>query len=781
MELVGRHTETARIRQLLEAALSGIGGLLALSGPAGVGRTALLDAADAMGRRLGFVVLRASGEPHRLAWMQLLRDIGEDGLAQRLINQPSVLELDSAAKVLASGQRRLILLDDLDTVSDTTGLLPLLSSRLTSGSTAVIVTSRMPLGIRNELVLGGLTPDDVIAMFPDLSDDSARALWTASRGRPGIALAVAGSLGSAKDPTVHLALHAVSNAEFLDVDADLVALIERALWLASDDATGARLRGRLAYELMADQAAASRRRALVAEAIGLARRSGDQRALAEVLDARLHALWDPAGAADRLSAADEIIELAHEVADTGRERRGLFWRFVALTELARLDEAESALSRFEKAARDAGDADDIFMATGRQAMLAALRGRFTSAAALTDETAAMGERLGLRDASRLVGALRGMIGLEKGEAEGSLASAALLLSYARWLPGHYIEATAARLLAIGGEFDQALAELERVLPSILAGSGPRWLGAMTDLSAVARSVHATAAAQALYPKLLPYAGRLVIYGGANMVTGPVDHYLGLLALEIEAVPAAIDHFSAAIATEQRIGALPWLARSLEARSDAYLELHDPRSAVDREQATALAQRLGVTLLQQPVHQAWSLRQQEGDWLLTADDEHARLRDAKGLHYLRTLLAAPGQEISALDLFAGDPVPAAPQPMDTVIDEQARRQYVSRVEQLDAELTAADRAGDQLRGAEVAAEREALIRQLRGATGLGGRLRSVNPEAESARVNVTRALRTTIDRIAAAAPKCGGHLQASIRTGGFCRYQPGPGGPSQWQV
>jgi hypothetical protein len=46
------------------------------------------------------------------------------------------------------------------------------------------------------------------------------------------------------------------------------------------------------------------------EALRLARRTADPATLAEVLDARLHALWDPAGAEDRLAADSEIIDLA---------------------------------------------------------------------------------------------------------------------------------------------------------------------------------------------------------------------------------------------------------------------------------------------------------------------------------------------------------------------------------------------------------------------------------------------------------------------------------------
>jgi hypothetical protein len=68
-----------------------------------------------------------------------------------------------------------------------------------------------------------------------------------------------------------------------------------------------------------------------------------------------------------------------------------------------------------------------------------------------------------------------------------------------------------------------------------------------------------------------------------------------------------------------------------------------------------------------------------------------------------------------------------------------------------------------------------------ATGLAGRPRRATATAERARVNVTRTLRATIDRITMAAPIAGAHLNSSIRTGAACRYQPGTGGPDRWHT
>src|SRR6266852_5972243 len=74
------------------------------------------------------------------------------------------------------------------------------------------------------------------------------------------------------------------------------------------ETTRSRVFARLAHELLGDASAGARRRALVDEALELARGSNDKQTLAEVLDARLHALWDPAGAEDRLATATEIVD-----------------------------------------------------------------------------------------------------------------------------------------------------------------------------------------------------------------------------------------------------------------------------------------------------------------------------------------------------------------------------------------------------------------------------------------------------------------------------------------
>jgi hypothetical protein len=255
--------------------------------------------------------------------------------------------------------------------------------------------------------------------------------------------------------------------------------------------------------MLGDSSAGPRRRVLADEALKLARDAAELRVLAEVLDARLHALWDPAGAEDRLAAAAEIIDLARAAGDDIRERHGMFWRFVALMELGRMGEAESALAAFERAAIAAGDRQAAVMATARHAMPATFRGRFDEAARLITEVAAGGQRAGLPDTERLVASLYAEIAFYRGPAAAPSA-VDQLLALARRLPGHFMEANAAAWLVMLGREDEAQAEMDRVLPAVLAGSGSRWLGAAAMLALVAAQTGDVSAAAQLREALLPY-------------------------------------------------------------------------------------------------------------------------------------------------------------------------------------------------------------------------------------------------------------------------------------
>ena len=524
MPVIGRGRELRETGRLLDRAAGGAGGLLVFVGASGSGKTALAGAAAGEALRRGFRVLRGSppaGQPGRLVWAQLLRDAGApDELAAGLLGvEAGPLDLDSAARHLASAGPRLIVVDDLDRGGlEAAAMLSVVAARCAPSCTAVIATSATPLGLPGELRLAGLSQTDLTeAVLVGTTGEpgaeavgeagAGRALWVASRGLPGVALSLArelAGLAAIQDAVVHLALRAAPTAAFLDVDANLVRLLELAAERATDDAARARVLARLAGELLGDAAAAARRRALADEALRLARRTGDPGTLAEVLDARLHALWDPAGAEARLAAGSEIIDLARAAGDDRRERHGQFWRFVALMELGRVAEAESALAAFAREAAAAGDAEAAVMVTARHAMLAVLRGQLDEASRLIREVAEAARQAGMPDTDAITGTLGGSVAAERGTEADAEQGVQVLLASARRQPGHLFEATAARILTTLGRTAEAGAELDRLLPRALGSSGPRWLGAMADLSVVAAGVGNTDAAARLANALAPY-------------------------------------------------------------------------------------------------------------------------------------------------------------------------------------------------------------------------------------------------------------------------------------
>jgi hypothetical protein len=150
------------------------------------------------------------------------------------------------------------------------------------------------------------------------------------------------------------------------------------------------------------------------------------------------------------------------------------------------------------------------------------------------------------------------------------------------------------------------------------------------------------------------------------------------------------------------------------------------------------------------------------WQLDYEGRSVHLQDAKGLRQLATLLAKPGTAIPALALAATDDEPSG--------DVRAQR---ARANELREEIAEARAFNDPERAARASARLEALAAEL------GGDVRSVG--AERARVNVTRAIRAALRRIAAHEPELGHLLQRTIRTGTSCEYRPDLDVPLDWEV
>jgi hypothetical protein len=186
---------------------------------------------------------------------------------------------------------------------------------------------------------------------------------------------------------------------------------------------------------------------------------------------------------------------------------------------------------------------------------------------------------------------------------------------------------------------------------------------------------------------------------------------------------------------------------------------------------------------------------EGDvWMIVYEGETFRIRDVKGLGYIATLLASPGRQAHVLELvnapgpaggraaLAADAVGASwSSDLAPLLDEQAKREYGRRLDELEDEIDEARRSGDHDRAARLADELEFVTGELRSALGLHGRDRTFPSPQERARVSVTKAIKTAIKLIDKHSPSLAAHLDTCVQTGRFCSYATPGAAPPEWSL
>ena len=180
----------------------------------------------------------------------------------------------------------------------------------------------------------------------------------------------------------------------------------------------------------------------------------------------------------------------------------------------------------------------------------------------------------------------------------------------------------------------------------------------------------------------------------------------------------------------------------------------------------------------------SLRWDGASWGLQTPTGTAHLPASLGLTHLARLLAAPGREWYALDLASlaarGEPG-GRPTPAQPFLDDQARRAYRIRLDELALDLAEAERDGDEGAVERAQRQRQELAEHLAAALGLGGSARGWSGPAEKARQSVTKTLRSAVVRIEAVDSLVAAHLRASLRTGTWCSYAPDPSASLAWDV
>ncbi len=371
---------------------------------------------------------------------------------------------------------------------------------------------------------------------------------------------------------------------------------------------------------------------------------------------------------------------------------------------------------------------------------------------------------------------------------------------------------AARLHLARGDLDLALAASARGLRVAGAADRLRALELLTvavdarlaagDLAGAEAACADLAARAAGLDARTPAARAAAAQARVLAAGGQVDEAIALLEATVDGLDA---------------GRLPWL------RALLLLDLAGLREAGDRAGASldakaAAATLAGLDVVLPAAHAELLARLSAGPraaggpgpgrdasapatlgrdgkwWVASHGGTTVRLQDSKGLRYLAALVARPGVEAHALDLAdRADPAALSPDGATSVparralgdagpvLDSAARAAYRRRIEQLRGAAEEALDAGRLDEAAALDEEVSAYVRELARAFGLGGRERRAASAAERARLNVTRALRAAIVRVADALPVAGAALDRGVRTGLYCAYEPGEGEAPRWIV
>jgi predicted ATPase len=622
------------------------------------------------------------------------------------------------------------------------------------------------------------------------------------------------------------------------LDAALTALS------GDDSVLRVRVLARLAMALYFSPSAVERRNALSIAALAMAQRVGDRSALAFALLARHFVLWGPGSVEERLALATEVVQLAQEAGDLGVALEGLAWRILALFERGDIATVDQEIDSYARQSAKIRLPRNQWYLTLVRSARAFLAGQFAEGERLATEAASVpGERGEQANALMFFGAQLFTLRREQGrlgELEPALTGFATQFAA---LPIWRCSVAAFHCEmgnheAARREFDSLAAQdFAALLPD---ANRPPALALLAEACNMLGDVQRAAL---LYQLLLPYAERNIVVATSAICYGPAARYLGLLATTLARWEDAARHFADALTMNERMGARPWtahaqhdyarmlLARNQEGDQEKAKELLD--------HALATAQELGMKDLEEkikfqvpsskfqvpdktslessvqslesknqptsnPQSPTPSLFRHEGEyWTIAYQGSVFRLKDSTGARYLSYLLQHPHQEFHVFDLMdlgakqrkgggdlssrsraatlgesdlrvttGGDAGP--------ILDAKARAAYKRRLADLQAELAEARDFNDLGRVEKLQQEMTLLSKELAAGLGLSQQYRRAASSAEQVRVNVTRAIKRVIQKIATHHQALGLHLRRTVNTGLFCSYTPDPRLPISWQ-
>jgi AAA ATPase domain len=538
---------------------------------------------------------------------------------------------------------------------------------------------------------------------------------------------------------------------------------------------------------------------LASDAVSMARRLGEPSVLLGALHDRSLLTTSRDELVGRGALAEEMILLAGAAGRPDHLLVGHELRYSACISVGDMDGAASALDELETYAVIASSPYWRRSAAVRRCVLLGLRGERAESLMLIERlvrTQTAGsvahELLPTELAVRTSTAL--MYGFADDELGALRYGLAMMYDDA---PSSFIQLAQAILDLVLGDRSAARRRAEPWLgrPET-AFASPNPLETMAIMSWLAVELRISHAALRLLTQLSDFAGLLATESGVAL-EAPVDHHLAGLAMLTDDLTYATDRARAAVAMAERMSSPPLTVRCLLRLSDILAATGDlAESAATRDRAASSAEPFGIAL-----RPSWSiesattglrsaapvaavqLERTPTCWRLVADGNQHDLPQMVGFGQLARLLSSPGTELSAGELAGradADRIPVAGD-LGPVLDARSKREYRRRVSELQIEIADADHDADLERASRARLEYDALLDELRRATGLAGRDRPQGSGVERDRINVTRNVHRAIATIERLESEVGAHLRMSVHTGHFCRYEPDPASALRWRV
>ncbi|MCE7012126.1 AAA family ATPase [Kibdelosporangium philippinense] len=390
---------------------------------------------------------------------------------------------------------------------------------------------------------------------------------------------------------VALAMETVSSSDWVTLGK---SLCDEALSGLDDGPLRARLLAQRAAELAFYGAPGLAE--LSAEALEIADRTQDPRALRAALRARQLAMAGPEGVHERLALGDRMLAIGLTDHDADAMMWGRLWRFDAFCQLGRLADAERELLPIKEAVAQVRTKIARWHYVRGEVAVAHARGRFAEARELAltaiDLVKETGGPVVLAVSVSTVATVASMTG-----DEGDIVE-----RYPDYFcsPPEIVSAMVGAWHAQCGRLDLARRCYQ---PAQVNGpiGGMRWLSVLGSLALLAAEFDDKQTAAAAYRRLLPYED-LILCGGAGVVTmhGAVAGALGIAAAVCDRLDDAVRHLRHAIEINERAGMTPYVATArldlarVLARRDRHGDAAE--SVALTMSARAIAEQLGMRRL-----------------------------------------------------------------------------------------------------------------------------------------------------------------------------------------